>query len=111
MTEDDTHRYLTSSVIVPSKYGGYYYFVPNYKIKSADINDIWGKIYCNGPIYNIIRDKMKDNQLFTDWLSKTWKQERIVERYVQMCEIYARHITITWPESGSYWSWKENDRR
>lgn len=111
MTEDDTFRYLKASVIIPSEYGGYYYFVPNYKVKSTDINDIWGKIYCCGKIYDIIRDKEKDNRLFTDWLSERWKQERIVERYAQMCEIYARHITTTWPEPGLYWNWKENDRR
>lgn len=59
----------------------------------------------SGNIHNIISRKIHQGQLFTDWLSSGLKDERAVLHYISMCENYARHITITYPEPGFWWQW------
>lgn len=108
MTEDDTFLRLSASRIIYSEHGGYYYFVPAHNVICRELPlDVWGHIYCVGAIYDIIKDKKKANELFTDWLSKTYRQQHIMPAVIQMCDIYATHITETWPESGKYWDWEK----
>ncbi len=108
MTEDDTYNSLKASLIIHSEHGGYYYFAPDGRVKSETRpNDMWGHILCVGKIYDIIKDKTHQNQLITDWLSKEYKQQHIMYQYTTMCENYARHITVTYPEPGIWWKWKE----
>jgi len=108
MSEDDTLNVLKASRVIYSKYGGCYYFVPDYRVKSeASPGDTYGHILCAGRIYDILKDKEHRGQLFTDWLSTGYIPEHIMRHYTIMCENYARHITITYPEPGIWWKWKE----
>lgn len=95
-------------MVIQSQHGGHYYFIRDDRVTSKALpNDIWGHIYCIGKVYDIIKDKMHQNHLITDWLSKGYKQQHIMYQYTNMCENYARHITITHPEPGTWWTWKE----
>jgi len=109
MTEEDTYNHLCASQIIQSDHGGYYYFVPDYRVKAVNSlsNDTWGHILCSGKIYEIIKNKTVKGQLLTDWLSANWRQEKMMHTYIVMCDNYAKHITVTWPEPGGYWNWKE----
>jgi len=102
MTEEDTIGVLKSPMIRPSIHGGYYYFVP---LPQSTI----GYIFCVGNIYDIIKNKTHQGELFTDWLNTTPVDMRIMYAYVNKCDIYATHITVTYPEPGDWWEW-ENDK-
>ena len=105
--EIDTFNALRGTVI-DSAHGGYYLFVPDYGVGSLQTpnDDVWGHITAYGNIKNIIENKIIHDQLITDWLG-SWKQEKMIARYKQICDIYATHILYTWPDPGGYWKWKE----
>ncbi len=108
MTEDDTFNILKASKKIQSLYGGYYFFVPDYRVRSSQHpGQVWGHLYCHGNIHDIIKGKTHQGQEFEDWLSTSYKLERMIGQYTAMCEIYARHITVTHPEPGTWWKWKE----
>ena len=94
--EEDTFNALRGT-IVKSKHGGYYAFVPYFS---------GGRIHTYGGIHDAIKDKTICGQLITEWLGAYIKEDAFMA-FVNMTEIYADRVTITYPEPGTYWSWKD----
>jgi hypothetical protein len=102
MTEDELIARLSADRIIPSIYGGFYYFKPLYYTTE------WGQTYAFGKVHDIIKQKKIKGQLITDWLANA-VTVNTMHHYTNRCEIYCRHLTETWPNPGIYWEWENKE--